>query len=240
MSDVLKIYNVLLQKYGSQGWWPIVSRANSEGFDNKGYAPSQYDHPSTAKERFEVIIGSMLTQNTAWTNVEKALEELHQKNLITPSSIIKADHDVLSSAIRSAGYFNQKAKRLKIVSEYFREEHSDDYKRFLTSDIHTLRSELLTVNGIGPETADSILLYAFHRASFVVDAYTRRIFSRVGLVKKDQDYNQIKLFFESSLPKDTSLFKEYHALIVEHAKRHCKTKPVCEGCPVEKVCKKRI
>ncbi|MBI4448702.1 endonuclease III domain-containing protein [Candidatus Woesearchaeota archaeon] len=237
MRTLQEIYDALFDAYGPQGWWPILTKANTPSFDDRGYGKGSYDHPSSPNERFEVVVGAILTQNTAWSNVEKALGALHQKKLIDPASMMASHHKTLAAVIRPAGYFNQKAKRLKVVSLFFAQEHDNGYKIFEKEDLAKLRSMLLAVSGIGPETADSMLLYAFHLPSFVIDAYTKRIFSRMGLISKDASYDDVKAFFESRLAKQVPVFKEYHALIVEHAKRHCKSKPVCDGCPLRAYCR---
>ncbi|MEK6874307.1 MAG: hypothetical protein AABX52_01000 [Nanoarchaeota archaeon] len=240
MNKVKHIYDIMLDAYGRQGWWPIQSLAKTQGFDKQGYAKESYIHPEKPEHIFEIILGAILTQNTAWTNVEKALAELHHLGWMHPSTISKLPHAKLASTIRSTGYFNQKAKRLKLISSYFLDDFKNSFSGWHTQDIELLRTELLSMHGIGPETADSILLYAFKRPSFVVDAYTKRIFSRIGMIHKDMTYDKIKCIFEDALPLDVPIFNEYHALIVEHAKRNCKTKPICEGCVLGKICEKRI
>lgn len=195
---LLKIYEKLLGHFGPQAWWPA-------------------DSP------FEVMVGAILTQNTNWKNVEKAIANLKRKKLLRPVSILEIANSKLEKLIRPAGFFRQKAKRLKgFIREYRRKSEMN-------------REELLRIKGIGPETADSILLYAFEKPTFVVDAYTRRIGQRVGLFKFD-DYHEIKDYFEKNLPKDREMYKEYHALLVELAKNYCKTKPACKKCPVGKLC----
>jgi endonuclease-3 related protein len=193
-----KIYNKLLKHFGPQAWWPA-------------------DSP------FEVIIGAILTQNTNWRNVEKAIESLKASNVLSPKSLLKIRNTKLEKLIKPAGFFRQKAKRLKgFVGEYLKNPKMT-------------RQELLDIKGIGPETADSILLYAFEEPTFVVDAYTRRIGQRVGLFKYD-DYHEIKDHFEKNLPRNLEMYKEYHALLVELGKNHCKTNPVCKACPIIELC----
>ena len=165
---------------------------------------------------------NILTQNTSWTNVEKALKELYDSGNLSRGRIRALPVGEIAGLIRSAGYFNQKAKKLKLLA---------DFKGEIT------RENLLGIWGIGLETADSILLYAYQEPVFVVDAYTRRIFSRLGLVGTDVSYDDIQKVFHENLKKDVKIFKEYHALIVEHAKRHCRAKPECNGCPIAKFCK---
>ncbi len=221
---ILRTYEILFKKYGPQGWWPLTPKGSTESKHHQG-------RPKTERDRFEVMIGAILTQNTAWKNVEKALSELNKEKLIDPKRMARTDKDVLAELIRSAGYYNQKAERLIMLAQRFK-------------DILRMgREELLSLKGIGPETADSILLYALEKPSFVVDAYTKRIFSRIGLFPKDSSYEEVKTLFENALSEKnhkTELFKEYHALIVEHAKRSCKTRPECENCVLRSICLKEI
>lgn len=210
-----KIYKQLLKEYGHQGWWPLLSIEN-EGGENptktgsiKGYHPKNYSHPRTELERFEIIIGTILTQNTSWTNVEKALINLEKENLIDPKKISESKKEKIAELIRPAGYFNQKAERLILVGNWF-----------LAQKQTPTREELLQLKGIGPETADSILLYAYKEPSFIVDAYTRRILTNLNLITENAKYDEIKQLIESSIPKDFKIYQEYHALIVEHAKRY--------------------
>ncbi len=218
-----QIYGKLFKAYGKQGWWPL-SKGSLETKHHNG-------KPCSDKDRFEIMAGAIMTQNTAWTNVEKAIYNLNRAKLLSAEKIRKAPVKRIASLIKPAGYYNQKAARLKVVAGYFLNN-----KSVFKENAKELREELLKVNGIGPETADSIVLYAFEKPSFVVDAYTRRIFSRLKLCKEDNKYEEIQTLFESRLPSDAELFKEYHALIVEHAKRHCKKKPDCDGCVLKKKC----
>lgn len=218
-----RIYDTLFKKYGKQGWWPL-SKGGLETKHHNG-------KPVSDKDKFEIMVGAILTQNTSWTNVEKAIFNLNKAKLMSAENIAKAPVNKIALLIKPAGYYNQKAARLKIIADYFLKN-----KSIFLLEAKKLRQELLQVNGIGLETADSIVLYAFEKPSFVVDAYTRRIFSRLGLLKEEDKYGEIQKLFESNLPSDVGLFKEYHALIVEHAKRHCRKKPVCEGCILKKRC----
>ena len=175
----------------------------------RGYHPEDYNYPKNKNERFEIILGTLLTQNTSWVNVEKALLNLKELSGLHAEGILKLEDASLKEAIKPAGYFNQKAARAKILAEWF-----------IDLENTPTRDELLALHGVGEETADSILLYAFQEPSFVVDAYTRRIFSNLGLIKGDEKYIEIKNLIESHLEKDFELFQEYHALLVEHAKRY--------------------
>lgn len=211
---ILAIYKRLLKEYSYQGWWPLIEKDAKTNRYISRYHPKNYDLPRTPEQQFEIIVGAILTQNTSWLQVEKALINLKEKNLLSPKSILNANEDSLKEAIRPAGYFNQKAERLKLISEWFIN------KKGLPS-----REELLSIKGIGKETADSILLYAYKQPSFVVDAYTRRLLFNLGLIQNIKEkYDTIKELFENSLPKDFKIFQEYHALIVAHAKQFYKGK----------------
>ncbi len=208
-----KIYNILYKEFGPQKWWPTT----------------------TKNKQFEVILGAILTQNTSWKNVEKAIKNLKQKNLIHPTKIAKSNQKSLAKLIKPSGYYNQKADRLKIIANFIIKN-----KNLEKQSIKIIRNKLLNVKGIGPETADSILLYALNKPSFVVDAYTKRIFSRIGLCKKEIDYHELQKIFHKSLPKKTKVYNEYHALIVALAKKNCSKKPICRNCPITKLCKKSL
>ncbi len=205
-----KIYERLFAKYGPQSWWP-------------------------AKTRFEVIVGAILTQNTSWTNVEKAIANLHKAHLLSPAALKNIPVDNLSQLIKPAGYFNVKARRLKNFIEFFFKEYNGQLERMSKAPLQKLRRGLLSVNGIGPETADSILLYALDKPVFVVDAYTKRILSRHRLMDEATDYHAVQKEFMQSLPQDTRMFNEYHALIVRLGKELCKSKPWCDLCPLNDI-----
>lgn len=209
------IYGKLFRSFGPQGWWP-------------GGTP------------LEIAIGAILTQNTAWSNVEKAINNLkHARAISSPSSIYRMRHGRLATLIRPAGYYNVKARRLKNFFDFLFESYGGKIAAMAKSPTEKLRRELLDVNGIGPETCDSILLYAFSRPVFVVDAYTKRIFSRHKLCRADAGYDGLQKQFMENLPKDAGLFNEYHALIVRLGKEHCRTKPRCGECPLNVLAKAR-
>lgn len=215
---ISKIYDWLMREYGPQGWWPLLDCEGSNPTKTgavKGYHPGDYTYPKNEKQRFEICIGAILTQNTGWVQVEKALLNMKEKNLLSAKAINKCDVEVLKKLIKPTGYFNQKAKKLKIFSEFFLTLRGRTPKR----------KELLELWGIGPETADSMLLYAYKIPTFVVDAYTKRIFTNLGLIEKDAKYDKVKELFEKNLETDYKLFQEYHALIVEHAKNYYNKKP---------------
>lgn len=210
-NKILSIYTALLEKYGNQNWWPVLKADASN------------------KERaFEISIGAILTQNTAWKNVEKAIRNLLEGNLLSPELILKTPVSDIAECIKPAGYYNQKAERLKIFSEFFLKEF-DKLKKL---DIGKARQMLLSAKGIGPETADSILLYALNKPVFVIDAYTKRMFSRL-LGVDFKDYSEWQEFFHEAfkdISDKESIFNEYHALIVEHCKNVCRKEPLCEKC----------
>ena len=211
-----EIYCKLLEAYGPQGWWPVTPPGGGE--------PRYTGGPGTEPQRFEVVVGALLTQNTAWRNASLAICNLNEAGLMAPAGIAFADRSRLARLIRAAGYFNQKAKRLRALARFFLEGNE------------VTREALLRLEGVGPETADSILLYGFGKAFFVVDAYTRRIFGRLGLVPKREPYELIRERFERALPRNVDIYNEYHALIVEHAKRFCRKRPHCSGCPLTFYC----
>jgi endonuclease-3 related protein len=200
-------YKKLYKAYGPQGWWPA-------------------DAP------FEVIVGAILTQNTAWTNVEKAIENLKKAKLLSPKKLKSIPLRSLASLIRPAGYYNIKARRLKNFVSFLYSEYGGSIKRLSSERSPALRGELLGINGVGPETCDSIMLYALGKPSFVVDAYTRRVFSRHSHFASSAGYHDIQKYFMDNLPKNIKLYNEYHALIVRLAKEHCRTKPDCKNCPL--------
>ena len=212
---LLRIYRQLLKEFGHRGWWP-------------------------GETRFEIMIGAILTQNTNWGNVEKAISGLKSKGLLEPEALADSDVRQIEKAIRSSGYFRQKAGRIKGFAKYLVENYDGDLDSFFSKRLAGLREELLSLNGIGPETADSILLYAGEKPVFVVDAYTKRIFGRLGLVGEDAGYEEVQRFFEKGLPEDVELYKDFHAQIVELGKRFCKKgTPLCRECPLRKECKQR-
>lgn len=207
MTDLHDIYATLFDAYGTQHWWP-------------------------ARTPFEMMVGAILTQNTAWTNVERAIAAFGEN--LTPSFILSCDEATLADIIRPSGYYNQKAKRLKTLAAWYT-GYGADIARVRAADGEHLRAELLGLNGVGHETAYSMLLYAFEKPYFVVDAYTRRLFSRLGFTLPVQ-YDALRLMIEQALPRDLTLYNEFHALIVTHAKHHCKAKPSCSGCPLAVRC----
>lgn len=201
-------YEALSEKLGPQNWWP-------------------------AKTPFEVIVGAILTQNTSWTNVERAIANLRRERLLTPLALERVSFARLASLIRSSGYFRQKAKKLKAFVRFLCTQYSGSLARMFQTPTLELREKLLAVHGIGPETADSILLYAGRKDVFVVDSYTKRIFSRHGFVPEDVPYEELRSKIEAALPRDISRYNEFHALLVHVGKNWCRPRdPRCAECPL--------
>jgi endonuclease-3 related protein len=211
--DFRSVYQILQEQHGEQDWWP-------------------------GDTAFEIMIGAILTQNTAWTNVEKAITNLKQQSALSISGILDTPVESLAEMIRPSGYYNQKAKRLQGFCAWLVGKGGIDALQ--ARDTGTLRQELLSINGIGPETADDMLLYALDRPVFVIDAYTRRLFSRLDLVAGSEKYDELRSRFEKSLAGDASLYNEYHALIVVHAKDVCRKNPLCSACKLSAHCRFRV
>ena len=202
-------YKKLYSYFGPQHWWP-------------------------ANSAFEVVIGAILTQNTAWANVEKAIVRLKKNRLLTPKRLYATDVKRIAEFIRPSGYYNIKAVRIKSFLKVLFAEFKANPSQMFSLDSAALREKLLQIKGIGPETADSILLYAAKKPIFVVDAYTRRFLLRHRLINEKVNYQQIQSLFEGNLPHKLKLFNEYHALIVRLAKEFCRAKPLCNVCPLRK------
>jgi endonuclease III related protein len=203
-----KLYKKLFTAFGSQGWWP-------------------------GDTQFEIIVGAILTQNTAWTNVEKAIHNLKAARVLQPGKMHNLSEKALAKLIRPAGYFNIKARRLKHFLNYLFDNYGGRLDQMFRKRADALRRGLLSVNGIGPETADSILLYAGSHPVFVVDTYTKRILLRHMIIEQDAGYDEIQRLFMQNLPHDVNMFNEYHALFVNIGKYFCKnSRPVCSRCPL--------
>lgn len=207
---LLELFGLLARGFGPQNWWP-------------------------SDTRFETIVGAILTQNTAWQNAKKGLRALKREGLLTPDALNKAGPEEIAALIRAAGYYNLKAARLRSFLDYLFSRHSGSLDAMFQAGPERLREELLRVWGIGPETADSILLYAGNIPSFVVDAYTKRVLFRHGLIDSEAArYEEVRALFMDNLPADPSLFNEFHALLVKVGKEFCtKRRPQCRGCPLE-------
>ena len=208
---LIDIYNRLFDRYGPQRWWPA-------------------DGP------FEVVVGAILTQSAAWINVEQAISNLKAANALTPAALHDLPIERLAHLIRPSGYFNAKALKLKSFVERLDLKYGGDLNKLFTLDNAALRQELLSIHGVGEETADSILLYAARRPSFVIDAYTKRIVSRLGLAPSKDSYGDFQALFAQNLPRDERLFNEYHALLVRHGKEVCRKTPDCPRCCLRTLC----
>lgn len=202
-----QVYEKLFSHWGSQDWWP-------------GDTP------------YEIAVGAILTQNTAWSNVERAIGNLKQADLLEPERMSALGKEKLAELIRPAGYFNVKAQRLQNFNSKLMEEFAGKMQSLLKKEKTALRKELLAINGIGPETADSIILYAAGKPVFVVDAYTRRFLERHGWLDGGESYEEVAKLFTTNLPADAEVFNEYHALIVKLGKEHCRKRPFCDACPL--------
>ena len=213
----MAVYWRLHAAHGPQHWWPGDST-------------------------FEIMVGAVLTQNTAWTNVEKAIANLKAAKALSPETIAATPLRRLAAWLKPSGYFNIKAKRLRSMCAWL--IHKGGTRKIARLPTGALRAELLQVHGIGPETADDILLYAFQRPVFVIDAYTRRLFTRLGLTGADKTYEELRAFFEHALTQQgehkTRLFNQYHALIVAHGKQACRPRPLCSGCCLASLCPAKV
>ena len=213
MSDLKIIFEKLTYAYGPRHWWP-------------------------AETPLEVAIGAILTQNTNWKNVEMAIANLRSEIRLTSQALIEIDRDKLEQLIRPSGFFRQKAERLQLFAEHLSAHHDGSLEQLLRQPLAAARHELLRLKGIGAETADSILLYAGALPSFVVDAYTRRLFERLGYLHGKESYEQVRSQFMTQIPVDPNVYNEYHALIVEHCKRFCRKQPRCGDCCLNGICQK--
>lgn len=205
------IYRQLMAHYGHQHWWP-------------------------AREPFEVIIGAILTQSAAWLNAEKAIANLRAADALSPKALRQLSTSELATLIHPCGYYNAKTLKLKAFANWLEKHYQDDLNRLFACDIDSLRQQLLAIYGIGEETADSIILYAAGKPSFVIDAYTHRILSRVGLTPEATGYRACQSLFMENLPADSHLFNEYHALLVKLAKDVCRKSPLCSSCCLNNLC----
>jgi endonuclease-3 related protein len=208
------VYRLLREAYGAAGWWP-------------------------GETVFEVCVGAILTQNTSWSNVEKALDGLRRRRLLSYQGLRKLPASRLAPLLRPSGVFRVKARRLRAFLDFLEQEYGGRVEAMRSEEPQDLRRKLLAVHGIGPETADSIALYAAGHPFFVVDAYTRRIFARLGHLRGGESYGEVQSFFTRALPPDPELFNDYHAQLVRLAKEACRTKPRCALCPLDAVCPKR-
>ena len=206
-----EVYRRLLRQYGPQHWWP-------------------------GDTWFEVMVGAVLTQAAAWSNVETALDSLKAAGALSPQAIRDIDQEELARLVYSSGYYNAKARKLKALAHFIGSRFDDDAEAMRRVDTETLRKELLGVYGIGEETADDILLFAADRPVFVIDAFTRRLFYRLRLAPERGSYSTYQSIFMDNLPPDVDAYNEYHALIVRHAAQICRKRPLCEGCCLLEIC----
>jgi len=205
---LMRMYEKMSESFGPQHWWP-------------------------AEGPLEMMVGAVLTQNTSWRNVEKAIEGLKSRRMIDPEALCRVPFEELAQVIRPAGYYNIKARRLKNLAEFIVQRAAGDLDALFSEETSALREALLGIKGVGPETADSILLYAAGRPVFVVDAYTHRILGRHGLISEEATYDETQSCFMDHLPQDAALYNEFHALIVRTAKTCCGKRPNCAACPLD-------
>ena len=221
------LYKLLLSHFGTQGWWPVTKKGEIKPVYHQS-------NDMTKRQKLEICFGAILTQNTNWKNVEKAIINLNENNLIDIEKIIKIKGKKLAEIIKSSGYHNQKAKKLKNFCEFLLRNYKGKLGLLFKNDIDKLRKQLLSINGVGAETADSIILYAAKKPIFVIDAYTKRVLNRIGY--KEKTYEELQKLFMSNLPNSEKLFNEYHALLVELGKGICKKNPLCDECPINQYC----
>ena len=221
------IYNKLHSHFGPQNWWPVT-------LENEIIPKYHKNIKLSEKQKLEICFGAILTQNTNWKNAEKAIAQLNKNNLININGIIKITNENLARIIKSSGYHNQKAIKLKNFCLFLMNNYNRNLEKLFSNSITKLRNELLSINGIGPETADSIILYAAKKPIFVIDAYAKRIMNRVGF--KENNYDGLQNLFMNNLKKDEKMFNEYHALLVQFGKNICKKKPLCNQCPISNMC----
>ncbi len=206
--QLLAVYQTLKNHFGHRGWWP-------------------------GETKIEIITGAILTQNTAWKNVEKAISNLKKENVLSYKGLSAIPQEELAERIRSSGYFNQKAKKIKEFISFLKSNHAGSVSRMFREETSRLREQLLSVNGIGPETADSILLYAGNHPVFVVDLYTYRVLTRHGWMEEGVKYEEMRRYFEQNLPRDVELYKDFHAQIVAVGNSYCRRTAKCEECPLK-------
>ena len=203
-----KVYEIIYKEFGPQDWWPGDSK-------------------------IEIIVGAILTQAVSWSNVEKAISNLKENNILSIQKLDEIDQNKLAQLIKPSGYYNMKARKLKSFVQYIKENYNASLNNFSEGKPEQKRSELLEIYGIGPETADSILLYAFDKPVFVIDTYTKRILSRIGYIKENISYDKLQNKIAENLEEDHNLYNEYHALLVKLAKENCfKSSPLCIDCPI--------
>ena len=230
-----ELYSELYNHYGPQGWWPVIIEDHQFEKDNRGYHKENPVFETSLKDKYEIITGAVLTQNTAWKNVEKCLIKLMENSIDSAELFLEKDENDIKSLIKSSGYYNQKYKKLKIVMEYLCAKGYLTDKKNYENRIPE-RSGLVDLWGIGEETADSILLYAFNVPTFVIDMYTKRLTERLNPDLEIKSYKEYKKYYENNLDRDVELYNEYHALVVKHCVEKCRKKPICSMCFLKERC----
>ncbi|NLH39263.1 MAG: endonuclease [Elusimicrobia bacterium] len=231
--DIRKIFDLLYDSFQAQGWWPIYDLKTGQSLYRKNFFGLLDED-----EMLEISLGAILTQNTSWKNAEKAIGELKKNKFIDYKKILSSDEQDIALLIKSSGYYNQKAKKIKNFSLWIK-KNGGKLSELKKKDPYHLREELLLINGVGKETADSILLYSFYLPFFVVDSYTKRVYQRVTGDHNDYEYDELREIFENSIEKNFKIYNEFHALLVKTAKDFClKNLPVCVKCPLEKICRR--
>jgi len=226
---------LLLKSFGPQGWWPTTPSSKTHPI----YTPGKKHHSNSENQKLEICLGAILTQNTNWKNVVKAISALKRTHNLGIKPLLKIKQNQLEKIIKPSGYFRQKARRLKIFINEVRHETGGHLGKFLSGPTQKIREKLLLINGIGPETADSILLYAQGHSLFVVDAYTKRIGVRWGVLKGDETYSEVQSLFSAAYPKSSQVYGEVHALLVKLAVDFCRKSPDCPRCPLKIRCQKK-
>ena len=223
-----RLYKLMLDSYGRRGWWPLMDAETLE---------SRYSGKDdlSRDEQFEIALGAILTQNVAWKNVEKALVILKTDGILHPETLHPLEHDFIAERIRSTGYYNQKTIKIKRFLDWFASE-GYSFDRLKAMEVKDARDILLSIKGVGPETADSMLLYSLLKKTFVVDAYTKRILAHLGIMPEGAGYDEVQRLFHEKFEGTVEDYRQYHALFVEHAKVHCTKKPSCESCFLKKHC----
>jgi len=222
-----QLYQQWLDHYGPQGWWPVKS--STRGVNASGYHPGDYSFPRNSRERLEILLGAILTQNTSWRNVSMVMQSLIEEGILHHQRLQEFSSQELAEKIRSAGYHNQKARKIGILLEFLKQQGYPGEKT-------PPREELLNLWGIGPETADSMRLYAYGEKEMVIDLYTRRILTRLGFQVEKDSYESWKDFCIGHLPEELEVYQEFHGLVLAHAKACCGSRPHCARCFLKKSC----
>jgi len=233
-NNLIFIYEKLFETHGPQGWWPLLFEERKNFTDSEGYHKKNTIYTQTRTDRFEISTGAVLTQNTNWNNVYSCLTDFKKYSITTPESFLDKDIDFIKNIIRRTGYYNQKYLKLVNLISFFQKNNYFGLPEKLS------REALLEIWGIGEETADSILLYAFNRKTFVIDAYSKRIASRLDSTLKLKTYKDYQKYFTENIPDDLEIFNQYHALIVKHCVEICRKKPYCDKCILFSYCDKAI